>query len=35
VHTDGLEVLTGLSDGDLVVTAGVSKLYNGQLVKIQ
>jgi RND family efflux transporter MFP subunit len=35
VLTGGLEVRSGLNDGDLVVTAGVSKLHDGQLVKIQ
>lgn len=30
----GIEILSGLSDGDLVVTAGVSKIEDGQLVKL-
>jgi len=30
---DGFEILQGLSDGDLVVTAGVSKIIDGQKVK--
>ena len=32
--TDGLEILSGLQEGDLVVTAGVSRLTNGQRVKL-
>lgn len=31
---DGLEILDGLSEGDLVVTAGVSKIKNGQRVRL-
>ena len=31
---DGLEVFSGLADGDLVVTAGVSKIQAGQKVKL-
>lgn len=31
---DGLEVLNGLSEGDLVVTAGVSKIKDGQKVRL-
>jgi len=31
---DGLEVLEGISDGDLVVTAGVSRITEGQKVKM-
>ena len=31
---DGLEVLSGLEDGELIVTAGVSKISNGQQVKV-
>lgn len=31
---DGLEVFSGLVDGDLVVTAGVSKIQDGQKVKL-
>jgi len=34
ISGEGLEVLEGLSDGDLVVTAGVSKIVNGQKVKL-
>ncbi len=34
LHTDGLEIFDGLSDGDLVVTAGVSKIQDGQRVKM-
>jgi multidrug efflux pump subunit AcrA (membrane-fusion protein) len=30
----GLEVLEGLTDGDKVVTAGVSKITDGQQVKL-
>lgn len=32
--TGGLEVVDGLADGDLVVTAGVSRLENGQRVRV-
>jgi multidrug efflux pump subunit AcrA (membrane-fusion protein) len=32
--TDGLEVLDGLSDGDRVVTAGVSRIVDGLRVRI-
>lgn len=32
--TEGLEVLEGLSDGDLVVTAGVTQITEGQQVKL-
>jgi RND family efflux transporter MFP subunit len=32
---EGLEILNGLSDGDLVVTAGVSKIADGLTVRIQ
>jgi membrane fusion protein, multidrug efflux system len=32
---DGLEVLTGLEDGDYVITAGVSKIEAGQKVKFE
>jgi RND family efflux transporter MFP subunit len=32
---EGLEILSGLSDGDLVVTAGVSKITDSLLVRIQ
>ncbi|MBD3168602.1 MAG: efflux RND transporter periplasmic adaptor subunit [candidate division Zixibacteria bacterium] len=31
---DGLEVLTGLEDGDLLVTAGVTQIEDGQKVRI-
>ncbi len=31
---DGLEILSGLADGDLIVTAGVSKIKDGQKVKL-
>lgn len=31
---DGLEILEGLVDGDLVVTAGVTRIQNGQKVKL-
>jgi RND family efflux transporter MFP subunit len=31
---DGLEIFDGLSDGDLVITAGVSLIIDGQKVKI-
>jgi RND family efflux transporter MFP subunit len=31
---DGLEVFTGLSDGDLVITAGISRIEEGQKVKM-
>ena len=33
--TDGLEILTGLTDGDYLITAGVSKLVDGQKVKFE
>ncbi|MCP4724635.1 MAG: efflux RND transporter periplasmic adaptor subunit [bacterium] len=32
--SDGYEILEGLQDGDLVVTAGVSKIRDGQKVKL-
>jgi RND family efflux transporter MFP subunit len=32
--TEGLEILEGLRDGDLVVTAGVSRIEEGQTVKL-
>ncbi|MCP4155098.1 MAG: efflux RND transporter periplasmic adaptor subunit [bacterium] len=35
ITTEGLEVLSGLSDGDIVVTAGVSRIKPGQKVKLQ
>ncbi len=31
---EGLEILSGLSDGDLVVTAGVSKITDAQVVRM-
>jgi hypothetical protein len=31
---EGLEVLTGLSDGEIVVTAGLSRLTDGQTVRL-
>ncbi len=34
MREDGLEVLTGLTDGELLVTAGVSKITHGQKVKM-
>ncbi|OEU61147.1 MAG: hypothetical protein BA870_07155 [Desulfuromonadales bacterium C00003094] len=32
--SDGLEVLSGLQDSDLVVTAGISRIHEGQQVQI-
>lgn len=32
---EGMEVFEGLSDGDLVVTAGISRIQEGQRVRIQ
>lgn len=32
--TEGLEILEGLQEGDLVVTAGVSKIVDGQKVRL-
>lgn len=32
--SDGLEILSGLSEGELVVTAGVSKIKDGQRVRL-
>ena len=32
--SEGLEIFQGLSDGDLVVTAGVSRIQDGLKVKI-
>lgn len=32
--SDGLEILKGVQDGDLVVTAGVTRLVDGQKVKL-
>lgn len=34
ITADGLEIFEGLSDGDLVVTAGVSRIKTGQKVRI-
>jgi len=34
LQAEGLEILAGLSEGDLVVTAGVSKIKNGQRVRL-
>jgi len=34
VTTNGLEILEGVSDGDLVVIAGVSRISDGQTVKL-
>jgi hypothetical protein len=31
---DGIEIFEGLADGDLVVTAGLSRIIEGQKVKI-
>jgi hypothetical protein len=31
---DGLEILTGLVEGEMVVTAGVSKITGGQQVSL-
>ena len=31
---DGLEILSGLEDGEMVVTAGVRRLSNGEQVKV-
>ncbi len=35
LSSDGLEIFSGLSDGDLVVTAGVSKIQDGQEVRLR
>jgi len=32
--TDGIEILSGLTDGDLVVIAGVSRIHDGQEVRV-
>ncbi len=32
---NGIKIMEGLSDGDHVITAGVSKIYNSQKVKLQ
>ena len=32
---DGLEILSGLEDGELVVTAGVRRLSSGEQVEVQ
>ena len=34
IVSDGMEIFSGLTDGDLVVTAGVSKIIPGQKVKL-
>jgi RND family efflux transporter MFP subunit len=34
ITSEGLEILSGLSDGDMVVTAGVSRIKPGQKVKL-
>ena len=34
ITAHGLEILDGLSDGDLLVTAGVTKLHDGRKVRI-
>ncbi len=34
LSSEGIEVLRGLADGDLVVTAGVSKITDGQRVRL-
>lgn len=34
ITSDGLEILSGLADGDMVVTAGVSRIKPGQKVKL-
>jgi RND family efflux transporter MFP subunit len=34
LREDGIEILEGLSDGDLVVIAGISKIVDGQKVKL-
>jgi len=34
ILSDGMEIFSGLTDGDLVVTAGVSKIISGQKVKL-
>ena len=31
---EGLEIIEGLSDGELVVTAGVSRIVDGQKVRL-
>ena len=35
ISDQGLEVLTGLSNGDLLVTAGVTRIRDGLRVKLQ
>ena len=32
--SDGMEIFEGLSDGDLVVTAGISRIADGKKVRI-
>ncbi len=34
ITSEGLEILSGLSDGDMVVTAGISRIKPGQKVKL-
>ena len=34
LSADGLEILAGLEDGDIVVTAGVSRIIDGQRVRL-
>ncbi|NNM32233.1 MAG: efflux RND transporter periplasmic adaptor subunit, partial [Gemmatimonadetes bacterium] len=34
ITSRGLQIRSGLSDGDLVVTAGVSRIVDGQVVKL-
>ena len=34
ITSGGLEILSGLSDGDVVVTAGISRIKPGQKVKL-
>ncbi|MCP4634247.1 MAG: efflux RND transporter periplasmic adaptor subunit [candidate division Zixibacteria bacterium] len=34
LHEDGIEILGGLTDGDRIVTAGISKIKDGQKVKL-
>ncbi len=35
ITAEGIEIIEGIDSGDDVVTAGVSKIYNGQMVKLQ
>jgi hypothetical protein len=32
--SDGLEIVSGIDTGDLVVTAGVSRIYDGLTVRV-